>query len=344
MKVLALLLLLLSGPAFATSTTSTTSTASITSSEPQNYQARDDVAAFIEEMHAKYDFAPEALRALFAETFYQPSIIKAITPLPSGRRSWKIYRGNFVNENRIARGLRFWRDNEATLIRAEQTYGVPREIIAAIIGIETEFGRNMGNYRVMDALSTLGFDYPRRAEFFRGELAQLLLLARESNIDPLELKSSFAGAIGIPQFMPSSTRRYAVDFDGDGRLDLRASAADAIGSVANFLQQHGWQSGGAIAAEATLGNEDAQALISDGVEPERPVRELRAAGVQLADTIDDNAMGVLIELQSRDAASEYLVGLHNFYVITRYNRSSFYAAAVLQLAQALNQRATLLAN
>lgn len=330
MKILALLLLLLSGPTWATSTTPT---------EPQNYQARDDVAAFIEEMHAKYDFAPEALRALFAEARYQPGIIKAITPLPSGQRSWKIYRGNFVNENRIARGLRFWRANAATLIRAEHSYGVPREIIAAIIGIETEFGRNMGNYRVIDALSTLGFDYPRRAEFFRGELAQFLLLTRESNIDPLELKSSFAGAIGIPQFMPSSTRRYAVDFDGNGQLDLRSSAADAIGSVANFLQQHGWQSGDAIAAEATLGNDDSRALISDGVEPDRPVRELRAAGVQFTNAINDNAMGVLIELQSRDAAPEYLVGLHNFYVITRYNRSSFYAAAVLALAQALKARA-----
>ena len=299
------------------------------------YVDRPEVQAFIAEMQARHGFPEEELRALFAQVERQESVLRAIVPQPVGERSWQRYRSNFVNARRIERGVEFWRAHRDILARAEAEYGVPAEIIVAILGVETQYGRTIGAYRVLDALTTLTFDYPRRAAYFRGELEELLLLARESQWSPTELTGSFAGAIGIPQFMPGSIRRFAVDYDDDGRRNLRDSTADAIGSVAHFLRLHGWASGEPVAATATLTDPRARTLIDGGVTPKQPVASLRLAGVAFDPDIPANLPAVLIELDSADAPSEYLVGLQNFYVITRYNRSSFYAAAVWLLAREL---------
>jgi membrane-bound lytic murein transglycosylase B len=300
------------------------------------YTARDDVQAFVADMVARHGFGREELDRVFARVRHQPSIIRAMTPQVKGSRSWVQYRGRFLNRERIDGGAAFWARHEQALARASDEFGVPPQIIVAIIGVETDYGRVMGGYRVADALATLAFDYPRRAEFFRGELEEFLLLAREVDGDALGFRGSFAGAVGLPQFMPGSYRRYAVDFDGDGRRDLRGSPVDAIGSVANFLVQHGWQRGGPIAVPATLESPEARALADGRVETTRTAAELRIARVAFAAGIDDAQPSVLVELDSVDAASEYWVGFDNFYVITRYNRSSFYAISVLELAQAIH--------
>ena len=233
----------------------------------QNYADRPDVREFVTEMVERHGFAARKLESLFARAHYQGAVVTAMTPLPAGARSWQTYRANFLSERRIDAGVQFWRNHAGRLARARATYGVPPEIIVAIIGVETEYGRNQGGFRVVDALATLAFDYPRRAEFFRSELEQLLLLGRESRIDVERLRGSFAGAIGIPQFMPGSIRKYAVDFDNDGRLDLAGSAADAIGSVANFLKEHGWVAGGRPAFHARVAGERYRLLLDGGVEP-----------------------------------------------------------------------------
>jgi membrane-bound lytic murein transglycosylase B len=298
------------------------------------YGGRSDVQAFVAEMVERHGFGRRDLDQFFGRVRHQPSVIRAMTPQVKGARSWQQYRARFLSRERIDGGAAFWSRHEALLARASEVYGVPPQIIVAIIGVETEYGRIMGDYRVADALSTLAFDYPRRAEFFRGELAEFLLLAREMNGDALAFRGSFAGAVGLPQFMPGSYRRYAVDFDGDGRRDLRGSAADAIGSVANFLVQHGWQPGAPIAVPAAV-PVDARGLADGRVEATRTAAELRIAQVDFAADIDDSQPSVLVELDSVDADPVYWVGFDNFYVITRYNRSSFYAVSVLELAQAI---------
>jgi membrane-bound lytic murein transglycosylase B len=263
-------------------------------------------------------------------------VLRAIRPaaVPEQQRSWQRYRERFVNARRSEGGQRFWQENEATLQRAEAIYGVPAEIIVAIIGVETEYGRNMGKFSVFEALASLAFYYPPRAAFFRSELEQFLLLARENGISPLDIKGSYAGAIGIPQFMPSSQRHYAVDFDGDDRIDLRNSATDAIGSVARFLQQHGWLAGTPIAVPARIDG-DPTALVTAGIKPAVPLQELAKQGVVAEG--DAERPAALIDLVTPDMTTEYWVGFENFYVITRYNRSSFYAMSVFQLAEELRE-------
>lgn len=305
-----------------------------TPSAPSGYAARPEVQEFIASVSKRHDMDAAELRRLFAQAQIQPGVIKAMTPLPQGKRSWSTYRGNFVNARRIEAGQRFMQTHAETLRRAESEYGVPKEIVAAIIGIETEYGRHMGNYRVIDALSTLSFDYPRRADYFRGELEEFLLLSREANIDVLEAKGSYAGALGIPQFMPSSVRRHGVDYDGDRRCDLR-NPADAIGSVANFLKKHGWVADLPISAKTTATTEEVRALADGSVLPNRSAEELRRAGLIFDPTISDETLGILVELDSAQASSEFRVAFQNFYVLTRYNRSSFYASAVTDLAEAL---------
>lgn len=306
-----------------------------------DYVERPEVREFIADMAARHGFEPAVLETLFAEVQQQEAVLRAITPKPVGVRSWQTYRNNFVNTTRIEEGVQFWQAHSAELERAEAQYGVPAEIIVAIIGVETLYGRRTGSFRVLDALTTLAFDYPRRADYFRSELEQLLLYARESNRPPGDLYGSYAGAIGIPQFMPGSIRRFAVDFDGDGQRDLSGSVADAVGSVASFLVMHGWRPGEAIATPAYLTDQRATELIDGGVLPDRPAGALRAAGVHFDANIPDDAEAVLIELDSVDAPSKYLVGLQNFYVITRYNRSSFYATAVWELAEAIRNARSL---
>jgi membrane-bound lytic murein transglycosylase B len=298
----------------------------------QGYDTRSEVSAFIDELVARHGFVADDLHAVFAGVQRVEPALQSIQP--AERPSWTEYRGLFVNDKRIAAGLEFWRANRGSLERAERDYGVAPQVIAAIIGVETFYGRHAGRWRVIDALTTLAFDYPARASFFRSELEQYLLLARDGGIDVFSVKGSYAGAIGIPQFMPGSARRYGVDFDGDGRIDLRASAADAIGSVANFLRRHGWQPGEAVQlrVKATVG--DAwHAYVDGSVRPSHAVAELVKSGLETESVQDGSARAAVVDLDG-----ELRLGLQNFYVITRYNRSALYAAAVADLAQALEER------
>ncbi|MCM8596756.1 lytic murein transglycosylase B [Accumulibacter sp.] len=302
---------------------------------PASFSQDPEVREFIIGMHERYGFDVSHLTRQFSAIRPNATVLRAIRPpaFPERQRSWERYRERFVNPQRIAGGESFWQRHAATLQRAEAIYGVPPEVIVAIIGVETIYGQHMGSFGVLEALASLAFRYPPRAEFFRGELEQFLLLARENGISPLEIKGSYAGAIGIPQFMPSSQRLYAVDFDGDDRIDLRRSYADAIGSVARFLNQHGWQKGEPVAIPARV-VQDPSELIATGIKPSLTVEELRARGI-LADGAEADRRAALIDLVSPGEATEYWLGFDNFYVITRYNRSSFYAMAVFQLAEAL---------
>ncbi|MEW5862937.1 MAG: lytic murein transglycosylase B [Pseudomonadota bacterium] len=304
-----------------------------------SFAARPEVRAFIREMVERHAFVASELEFLFARARRLEQVLKAIAPPREAReRSWRAYRERFVNDARIAEGVEFWRRHEAALARAAAQHGVPEEIIVAILGIETVYGRNAGAFRVIDALATLAFDYPPRADFFRSELEQFLLFARERELDVFSVLGSYAGAIGIPQFMPGSYRRWAVDFDGDGAADLRASAADAVGSVANFLRAHGWRRGEPVALPAHVTGEAHRAMLAAGVEPKFALGELRAHGVETRASLPVDTTVALIELATPGAPTEYRLGLANFHVLTRYNRSSFYAAAVQDLARELRAR------
>lgn len=282
-------------------------------------------------MAERHGFDPGALAETFSGARFQPSIIRAITA-PATSRPWRDFRPIFVNAQRIGGGLGFWDQNEAALERAETRYGVPAEIIVAVIGVETLYGSRMGNHRVLDALYTLAFDYAQRADFFRGELEQFLLFARDNGSDPGSPRGSYAGAMGIPQFMPSSVRRHAVDFDGDGSLDLWQQATDSIGSVAQYLHTFGWRTGEPVMVRAEAGGDAIEALVAEGYKPRRSVDELTAMGVNLLEPVPGDLQAALIRLEGADGP-EYWVVLENFWVITRYNRSQNYATAVYQLAQ-----------
>jgi membrane-bound lytic murein transglycosylase B len=298
---------------------------------------RVEVQAFIDEMHDKHGFDRRQLRRLFGQLRPQPKVLNAISPPkdPSAR-SWHAYRSRFVEPVRIEGGLRFWEAHRATLAAAAGRYGVPEEIIVAIIGIETLYGRNMGTFPALATLATLAFDYPPRSELFKRELEALLLLARDTRRNPLGYTGSYAGALGIPQFLPSSIRAWGVDFDGNGRVDLVASIPDAIGSVANFLASHGWESRGLIAQPAQITGTRHAELLDGAVLPRLTLSEMGEYGVS-ADGAPD-APCVLIDLLTPDAPTEFWIGFRNFYVITRYNRSSFYAMAVFSLSQELRAR------
>lgn len=295
------------------------------------------VIEFARDLETRHGFKADELISQFAQTRPNATVLKLIKPPASPlQRSWERYRPRFLNDRRIDGGTRFWQENAGQLAKASAIYGVPEEIIVAIIGVETEYGRNMGGFRVFEALATLAFNYPRRAEFFRTELEQFLILSRENNLDPMAVKGSFAGAIGIPQFMPGSQRRYAVDFDGDQRVDLGNSVDDAIGSVARFLEQHGWQAGQPIAVAATTSDTPEAELLLAGIRPSLKVADLAGKGIRA--NIDPQATAALIDLVSPGRETEYWLGFENFYVITRYNRSSFYAMSVFQLGEEIRSR------
>jgi membrane-bound lytic murein transglycosylase B len=307
------------------------------------YGKREDVQGFIRQMAERHGFVEHELQFLFSRARRETAVLSAITPQKDPRaRSWLAYRARFVTEARIAEGVEFWRRHAAVLARAAQEHGVPEEIIVAIIGVETVYGRQMGSWRVIDALATLAFDYPPRAEFFRAELEQYLLYARDAGIDVFSMRGSYAGAIGIPQFMPGSYRRFAVDYDGDGAIDLRGSPSDAIGSVANFLAQHGWRRGERVELPARVAGGNAgqahRELVDAGIEPKTPLADLKRYGVETRTDLALDTPVALIELESADAATEYRLGLRNFFVLTRYNRSVLYASAVYDLAQELKSR------
>jgi membrane-bound lytic murein transglycosylase B len=295
------------------------------------------VIEFARDLEQRHGFNSEELLHQFGMVRPNDKVLQLIRPPVSPiQRSWERYRPRFLNERRIEGGVRFWQENRLALAKASALFGVPPEIIVAIIGVETEYGGNTGNFRVLEALATLAFHYPRRADFFRTELEQFLLLARENGMDPVNMRGSFAGAIGIPQFMPGSQRRYAVDFDGDQKIDLSGSVDDAIGSVARFLEQHGWQAGQPIAVPARTRSEPERSLIEAGIQPTLLVADLAQQGIT-ADA-DPQATVTLVDLISPGRPTEYWLGYNNFYVITRYNRSSFYAMSVFQLAAAIRER------
>ena len=306
-----------------------------TDAKAGSFAQREDVREFIEEMRKKHGFDSSRLARLFSQAQPQPKALKAIMPpADPSVRSWQAYRGRFIEPSRIEGGLRFWEANSQTLDAAQSIYGVPGEIIVAIIGIETIYGRNAGKFPAFATLATLAFDYPPRAELFRSELEALLLLARDSRRNPLTYMGSYAGALGIPQFLPSSIRNWGVDFDGDGQVDLAASTIDAIGSVANFLASHGWETGSPIAAPANVAGEGFAELINAGILPRFLPEEMTAYGVSPAADAPQLPCA-LIDLGTPSGTTEYWLGYRNFYVITRYNRSSFYAMAVYALSREL---------
>ena len=302
----------------------------------KRYAERKDVREFIAQMVDRHGFVKEELRQVFKRARFKPEIITAITPPSTPRaKSWSAYRALFLTPARIEAGVEFREQQREALAHAAELYGVPEEIIVGIIGVETVYGRNTGSYRVIDALTTLAFDYPPRAEFFRGELENYLIYARDADIDILSMKGSYAGAIGIPQFMPGSYLRYAVDLDGDGKPDLSNSFPDAIGSVANYLKKHGWATGQPVAFSAQVQGERYHELVEAGIKPATRYGELASLGVSVTGDADADALCALIELATPGEANEYLVAFNNFYVLTRYNRSSMYATAVLELARAV---------
>ncbi len=303
--------------------------------EPADYRAESE--RFIAEMVKTHDCDQGALATLLAQARYRQEIIDAINR-PYEAKPWRDYRKLFLTPERIQGGLAFWGDNAETLRRAESHYGVKAEIIVAIIGIETNYGANVGRHRVLDALTTLGFAYPKRADFFRSELEHFLLLTREEHIDPIAAVGSYAGALGQPQFISSSYRAYAVDFDGDGRRDLWGSNPDVIASVANYFERHGWHTGAPIAfpVEVTSAlSAEIEIARKQPLAPNLTLAALRQAGArwQQSEAFESTTPATLMLLDG--AEDEYWIGLENFYVLTRYNHSNLYAMAAYQLSEAL---------
>lgn len=291
-------------------------------------------AAFVDRVVADYGLDPDQVNDVLAEARYHQSVIDAITR-PAESKPWYAYRKLFITPTRISSGVEFWRANADLLAEVSERFGVPVEVIVAIVGVETSYGLNTGSYRVIDALATLGFYYPRRGAFFADELGQFLRLAEEESLPVTEVRGSYAGAMGVGQFIPSSYRAYAVDMDGSGKRDLWRSLPDAMGSVANYLSVHGWRDGEPIALPASLAEDRPQ--VDFPLKPEHSLDELAALGVQFdAGDLPGETEATLIELEQADG-SEYWVGLNNFYVITRYNRSPLYAMAVTQLAAAIRE-------
>ncbi|NCF33028.1 MAG: lytic murein transglycosylase B [Proteobacteria bacterium] len=303
-----------------------------------SYLQRDDVVRYMDQLVQEHGFSSPELEEVFGAAKRRQDIIELISRPAERRLNWQEYSQIFLDEQRIAGGVEFWRQNQETLARAQQKYGVPPEIIVAIIGVETRYGRVTGGHRVVDALMTLGFDYPPRAQFFRKELTQFLLLAREEGKDPLSLKGSYAGAMGFGQFIPSSYRSYAVDFDNDGVRDIWQNRVDAIGSVANYFRRHGWRGDHHVAVPVEIQNESQELLelANESLKPTHSVAEMAQMGV-VVDDLDLNARALLLQL-SGGAKPEYWLAFDDFYVITRYNHSRLYAMAVYQLGQAIMQR------
>jgi len=302
------------------------------------FEHNPEVETFIEQLVAGHQFDRRELRRLFRHARIQTGILRAMSR-PRTALPWYQYRASQLTEARIQGGVEYWQSHAATLARVSAEYGVPQEIIVATIGLETFYGRNTGTSKVFDALATLAFAYPPRAELFRGELEQFLLLARESNFDPTRSKGSYAGALGIAQFLPSSYRRYAVDFDGDGKRDLW-NHEDAIGSIANYYRSYGWKTGEpvivAIERQPETAGDAFGQLLERGPLPHATAAAVKQSGVTPAEPVDDNALVSVFGAESDDGMS-YWMGFNNFYVITRYNRSINYALSVYELSQELRR-------
>ena len=313
------------------------------------YGRREDVMRFGTELAERRGLDAAWVLGALQHARYVPAVAKAIMPPPAGTaKNWALYRSRFIEPIRVRAGVAFWRANAAWLAEAEARFGVPPEIVVGIIGVETIYGQQMGNFRTLDALATLAFDFPTgrkdRSAFFRDELESFFVLCQREGCDPLLLKGSFAGAMGMPQFMPSSANKYAVDFDGDGHIDLARSPADVIGSVAHYLAEFGWQRGLPTRFEVAVPVDasDRAVLLGPDIVPSFGVLEFASRGARLSDAAlaFDAASATpmklaLVELQNGDAAPSYVAGTANFYAVTRYNWSSYYALAVIELGEAV---------
>lgn len=294
--------------------------------------SRENVGTFIDSMVTEHAYDRAVLEGILAGARTQQKILEAIARPAERTLEWQEYRDIFMTDKRIDAGVDFWLEHEAELQRISEQTGVSREILVGIIGVETFFGRITGSYRVLDALATLAFDYPPRAKFFRSELEHFLLLVREENMDADQATGSYAGAMGAPQFMPSSYRAYAVDSSDDGKRDIWSNWPDVIGSVANYFVAHGWQKDGPVVAVANLGDTWTGDTPENVLSPTETVSSLSRQGVMFATDLSGDAESQLITLNGADGV-EYWVAFHNFFVITRYNRSVMYALVVHQLGQ-----------
>ena len=312
--------------------------------EAVNFSDWQAVRDFEDDIVARNGFERAQVEDVIKRARFIDSAVQLVKPAPPGKpKNWQAYSDRFIEPIRINAGVRFWNDNADLLARAEATYGVPAEIIVGILGVETIYGRDTGRFRVVDVLTTLAFAYPEapnrvdRMAFFRSELEHTLLLARKENIDPFSLLGSFAGAVGMPQFMPGNILKYGVDFDGDGIVDLRGSAADAIGSVANFLVEHGWDRNntGPAVFPANVAPSLAWQGLLGGLEARYRPGELDGAGVATRTVLPDGRLYGLVDLQNGADPTEYWVANANFFAITKYNRSYFYAMSVVELGRAV---------
>jgi membrane-bound lytic murein transglycosylase B len=308
------------------------------------YATRPEVLREAEDMALRRGLDVEWVRQAIGQARLLPTVVRLVTPAPRGTpKNWRVYRSRFIDPVRIRAGVRFWDAHRETLARAEQEFGVPAEIIVGIIGVETIYGQQTGNFSVIDALATLAFDFPavhpraaERSAFFKGELEQLLSLSNRGNVDPHSWRGSYAGALGMPQFMPSSWARYAVDYDGDGKIDLFNSADDVIGSVANYFVAHGWKPGMTATYPVSFDTSrlDLAALMAPDILPTFTVESFTAKGAVLEGAaLAHTGPLALVELQNGDEGPQYVAGTENFYVITRYNWSSYYAMSVLELGR-----------
>ena len=298
-----------------------------------SYADRKDVQAFIDEMVKEHGFDRDYLVKQFSKAKRLNHVLESIAKPAEKELTWKQYRPIFVTEKRARMGREFIKKNLATLQRAEAEFGVPKEIVAAIIGVETYYGRHTGKHIIFDSLTTLGFDYPPRAKFFRSELKQFLLLSKEEHIDIEDMTGSYAGAMGMPQFISSSYRAYAVDFDGDGKRDLWHSVPDVIGSVANYFKKHGWVKDGLIAYPVDVTDESIVPK-SNKLKPYATVAQFKKQGVKIYQPVTDSEKATLIRLDGKKGI-EYWLGFQNFYAISRYNHSELYSMAVFHLSQKL---------
>ncbi len=291
---------------------------------------------FINTMVEKHAFEKAPLTKLFKSVEIKQSILKAIAR-PAEAFPWHRYRKIFLTTDRVTRGVQFWQENRKVVGQVAKEYGVPEEIIIAIIGVETFYGRNVGKYRVIDGLSTLAFAYPKRSSYFLKELENFLILCRDEHKDPLEPMGSYAGAMGIPQFMPSSFLSYAKDFDGDARRDIWKNHADTFASVANYFKQHHWKTGDPVAIKANITGTKYQRFLTAGLKPDANMAQLSAVGVVAKETIPNNSKVKFLAFELENG-NDFWLCLHNFYVITRYNHSPLYAMAVFQLSQQIKKQ------
>ena len=307
------------------------------------YGSREDVLRFADAVAERRGLDASWLRKSLAQARFQPLVTRYIMPSAAGAaKNWNAYRARFVEPIRVRAGTAFWRTNAGWLREAEEMYGVPPEVVVGIVGVESIYGRQMGNFRIIDALATLAFDFPSgrkdRSAFFQEELENWFVLCNSEGIDPLAWRGSYAGAIGMAQFMPSSFNRFAVDFDGDGHVDLHTNAADVIGSVANYLAEFGWKRGlvARFDVEPPADLESRALLLAPDIVPTFTAAEMVERGARLPDAaLAAESLFALVELQNGDTAPTYVAGTSNFYALTRYNWSSYYAMAVLALGEAV---------